>query len=170
VDSLDWADVTRASGRDLLSVIIYGVERELCEGAVLVNLGASQEVVENAKRHHQVRTVVLGHFRWMTYGGVPEFCCLSTAKVESILTGIRPDTREPETVGAGALKQQPIRIASLNELADYCLTMRASCHDDLSVPLLVNLDLIASVLSKGPDDQARQKLVGFIEKSFPDIH
>jgi hypothetical protein len=168
--SLDWNDLERASRKDLLSIVTYGAERELCEEQGLVKLGASRGRLQSAIRPTHLRTIVLGHFRWMTHGGAPEFCCFSVATIDSLLTSIRPDEHELEAAGAaGALPQNPYSISSLDDLRRFCVDMRRNHYNDLSVPLIASLDLIDTALSRPLDDPMRLRLANFIEEACPGL-
>jgi hypothetical protein len=168
--SLDWNDFQRSAQQDLLSVVRYGVQRELCEEQSLVGLHQDAVRLGEAIDRRSIRTLVLGHFRWMTIGGLPQFCCFSTAKVDSVQLDLRPSPNELEIHGAdNPLPQHPRAIASLQDLKDECLEMLSSFWDDLSVPLLVNLDLIHATLSGQYGAQAQAVLERFIADAVPTI-
>ncbi|MBX7232859.1 MAG: hypothetical protein K1X65_00660 [Caldilineales bacterium] len=66
--SLDWNDAKHSSGKDLLSVIKYGMARELFEENKLDFRSTPITISELAKH-----TLVLGYYRWIRRGGKPEF-------------------------------------------------------------------------------------------------
>lgn len=67
--SLDWSDVERAPSQDLLSLVVFGAERELREECALEADGSEQPRINS-------RVIVTGFARMLQRGGKPEFFCL----------------------------------------------------------------------------------------------
>lgn len=81
--SLDWADRKAAKhSQDLLDIIRFGAERELQE----------EQTLKRIDKKAQMQTMVIGYFRWLNYGGQPEFLCIT--KIDCALRELRPNPNE----------------------------------------------------------------------------
>lgn len=81
--SLDWADRKAAKhSQDLLDIIRFGAERELQE----------EQTLKRIDKKAQMQTMVIGYFRWLNYGGQPEFLCIT--KIDCTLRELRPNPNE----------------------------------------------------------------------------
>jgi hypothetical protein len=150
--SLDWADVSQSSSKDLLSLIARGANRELCEEQGILGLGRGGSPLDVLLKSHRVDTYVLGYFRWLNFGGLPQFCCMSTLWDVNI-EDLRPDERElgPYASSAGHGYQKRT-ITSVEDLGVYCDDLLTK-PQRLSVPLAVNLAIIQRLIrdpAKGP--------------------
>jgi hypothetical protein len=143
--SLDWADVSKLSSKDLLSVVARGANRELFEEQGILGLGRGGRPLNELLKLHRVDTYVLGYFRWLNFGGLPQFCCLSTVWGVNV-ENLRPDERElgPYASSAGH-KYEKRTITSVEDLAVYCDELLAK-PERLSVPLAVNLAIVQGVI------------------------
>ena len=166
--SLDWLDVRMSPKKDLLSIVARGATRELCEEQGLIPLGNGGKKLDYVINKHSVRTMVMGYYRWLNYGALPQFCCISTIRVESIYD-LKPDKRELAAHDSSSgLTQVRRSISSINELGLFCEDMlRDRTH--LSLPLAVNLDLIHKALTRKLGDECYASVINFIRRQIPEI-
>jgi hypothetical protein len=150
--SLDWADVSQSSSKDLLALIARGANRELCEEQGILGLGREGRPLDEFLKLHRVDTYVLGYFRWLNFGGLPQFCCMSTVWDVNV-EDLRPDERELGPYASSASHPYQKRaITSVEDLAAYCDDLLTK-PQRLSVPLAVNLALVQGLIgdpAKGP--------------------
>jgi len=150
--SLDWADIAHSPSKDLLTLIARGANRELCEEQGILGLGREGRPLDELLKLHRVDTYVLGYFRWLNFGGLPQFCCISTLWDVNV-EDLRPDERELGPYASSASHAYQKRaITSVEDLAGYCDDLLTK-PERLSVPLAVNLALVRGLIrdaAKGP--------------------
>jgi hypothetical protein len=150
--SLDWADVSHSSSKDLLALITRGANRELFEEQGILGLGRKGSPLDELLKLHRVDTYVLGYFRWLNFGGLPQFCCMSTLWDVNV-EDLRPDERElGPYASSGGHPYQKRAITSVEDLGAYCGDLLTK-PERLSVPLAVNLTLVKGLIgdaAKGP--------------------
>ncbi|MEA3099478.1 hypothetical protein [Caballeronia mineralivorans] len=150
--SLDWADVSHSSSKDLLTLVTRGANRELCEEQGILGLGREGRPLDELLKLHRVDTYVLGYFRWLNFGGLPQFCCMSTVRDVNV-EDLRPDERELGPYASSASHPYQKRaITSVEDLGAYCDDLLTK-PERLSVPLAVNLALLKGLIgdpARGP--------------------
>jgi hypothetical protein len=166
--SLDWADVEQSLPQNLLSVIERGATRELCEEQGLIGLGRSGRILDRVVEEHEIQTYVLGFYRWLDYGGLPQFCCISTLEGVNV-EALKPDERELAPLASGGNRRyERRRITSIDALGAFCDDMLSN-PASLSLPLAVNLDLIGKLVRDKSPGAGRATLAEFIGKRFPGL-
>ena len=133
--SLDWADRRAAKhSRNLLDVVRYGAERELQE----------EQMLQGLNKKIQMQTMIIGYFRWLNYGGQPEFLCIT--KIDCTLRELRPNPNELVRESHIVFNEQVIcsKITRMAKTIDDVLRMcdellETKNHSALSVPLEVLL-------------------------------
>jgi len=142
--SLDWQDQNNVS--DLLALVRVGVEREFRE-----ELGSNKS--------HGEQTLVIGYFRWLRFGGLPQFICIS--KMTSRYSDLVPDKRElelrPKTLPGGAIFTTAQAIKGFTQIADDA----KSGGQKISVPLAATAHFLVQVLSGELGPVAKAKVVEF---------
>jgi hypothetical protein len=161
--SLDWADLEDLSSPDLLTLIARGANRELCEEQGFVGLGRGVRALDDFLKRHAVETYVLGYYRWLNFGGLPQFCCISTVRGINV-EDLRPDQRElgPYALSGGQ-RFEKRAITSARELAVYCDDLLAQPLR-LSIPLAVNLGLLSSLIRDESASVGHVELIKMIDK------
>jgi 8-oxo-dGTP pyrophosphatase MutT (NUDIX family) len=132
--SLEWKDCSPAFNASLMS----GMVRELSE-----ELGVEKIV--------DLRTVVMGFFRWYDRALKPEFVGLSyTPHVVTLNKEIESDF-------------QRFGFDTLDDLGHLCAELLNSSNHRVSLPLRVSLDLLRSIIDS---DEHRTKLESFLSNDY----
>jgi len=130
--SADWDDVVK---NDFSQTVINTMERELAEESRL--LGQSRE---------NFKTKILGYFRWVRRGGLPEF--VGITKLNLKLNDLSPDFEEvkmPKTLNTFHVDS----IGSLNMTIDNIMMQN---EGEISVPLYMNLLFLKQYATNEPDE------------------
>jgi hypothetical protein len=105
----------------------------------------------------------------MTMGGLPQFCCFTTANTTSVQLDMEPVSDELEPHGGHTtLHQYPVAVTSFKELDNQCGELLNS-DENLSVPLIVNLLLIRSAIAGELGEGARDNFRRFLRDAFPSL-
>ncbi len=83
--SSDWSDVTASGAKDLLSLVLFGAQRELAEECALNDDGTG-------RKQFRSKLIVTGFARMLHRGGKPEFYCL--AKIDATYNELSERVRE----------------------------------------------------------------------------
>ncbi len=134
--SADWADYIPESS---LNTIIAATNRELCE-----------EVGKSASCCNAIATTrVLGFYRWVNFGGKPEF--LSVSKMNISLTEIFPSEKEQRQNKISKyivnFPQKQISWADLDEFLNDLQT-----NERCSFPLYMNIQVLKDYINAGQED------------------
>jgi hypothetical protein len=135
--SCDWSDWLNLSGEHTLkNLVSRAMEREFMEESL------SKTELENEGL--EMKTKVLGYFRWIRRGGKPEFVGIS--KINIPHDKLKPNTEEVD-------KPQWLEfIYPAKTLCQLNSSLKTLLLDDrISVPLWVNLTCLIEVLEKEPD-------------------
>lgn len=156
--SCDWKDVARSKSKDLLSVVAYGASRELCEEHKLVKKKQSAGLLAKVTKTIQLKTMVLGYYRWLDFGGKPEFCSISIFRLPSI-----QDLSRDKDELAGQKGEVQRSVGSIEDLEKFCVDVLAK--KNLSLPLAMNLQILQLALADSmPGDRIRLFLDEIFEK------
>lgn len=140
--SADWQDYIKNRKRNLTleGIISYSTIRELTEETGYKKYNPRQIVGKNK---------ILGFFRWLDYGGKPEFVSLS--KINKNRDDIHPQSSEQKPLN----NEYCFKVIDNNGSIDYqelnrCLTImsKANC----SLPLYVNLLMLKSYITDHQDE------------------
>lgn len=154
--SLDWKD-TYQSNDDFLSIIRYGMARELWEESKLKNNEQYQLTKEN-KAALVKNTYVIGYFRWIKRGGRPEFIGISKIDYKSYV--LNPDKLEVTQILADGTPVTPIKIETVDGAIEMCdaLLMGTLHAAELSTPLNVLLNRLKSILEGKLGDDPKNEI------------
>lgn len=110
------------TNHNLQKTVIKTMERELLEETL------SDKPVDRS----QIKTMILGFYRWVTRGGKPEFTGIT--KLPQTADQYKPDPREARTEKSASLK---FKVESINDLPQILDQIRK--RDHLSTPLYMCL-------------------------------
>lgn len=142
--SLDWQD--QRSATDLLALVRIGVEREFRE-----ELGSNQ--------NHDEETLVIGYFRWLRFGGLPQFICISkmTSRYSDLVAQKSEVDRRIRTLSGGAIFTVKQAINGFRAI----ITGPELGDQGVSVPLAVTAHFLVQVLTGQLGDPAKERVVAF---------
>lgn len=149
--SIVWTDFSHSLRNDLLSVVKFGMARELSEEA---GLAAAYDIPGLADV-----TYVLGYFRWVEMGGLPEF--IGVTRLGDVSSkDLKPDCAEVSIV-LDAASSEFLPIYTLKDAIGYCAQMKM--RTDLSTPLCAIVDRLQSILTESGEESARSAILELLE-------
>jgi hypothetical protein len=127
--SCDWKDHKLNKG-NFLETLKFCMERELCEESQLSSL----EFVD--------KTLILGYYNWIDYGGKPEFAGITKLNCE--LKELTGNKKEVE-------RQEKYSFKSIEDLIDLISGIIMS-NDNIATPLEANLKFLLDYCNNYKDD------------------
>lgn len=132
--SVDWKDYeSLPKPRTLTELAKYAMERELTEES----FGGERRI----GREHIVDTRVLGYFRWLRRGGLPQ--CVGVTRMRIDAHELSPDIREVDHPEALTLL---LHLPASNRLQLQDSVTKLLGHELLSLPLFVTLETLIKAL------------------------
>lgn len=152
--SLDWKDLKRSPKSELLSIVRYGMARELHEESSLGKALAKvriEELVDDVS--------VIGYFRWLVRGGKPEF--IGIGRVQNERNELAPQLSEVERPWINGRYIRDFCVENVKDVLAFCEHYLGTPMNKAGIPLAAICLRLRSILTGSLGQKEKDHLVDF---------